>query len=147
VTAEQRKEILENKRKQIIDFIHRNAVDPKTNLPIPPSRLEMALEQTKVQIDINKDIESQALQIIHELTKIIPIKIAKALLEIRVSQKYAGRVRQQLQSLGNVKKSNWLADGTLIAEIEIPAGAQQDVIDKLNSITKGEIEVRVIQVK
>jgi len=46
-----------------------------------------------------------------------------------------------------VKKSNWLADGTLIAEIEIPAGAQQDVIDKLNSITKGEIEVRVIQVK
>jgi len=147
VTAEQRKEILENKRKQIIDFIHRNAVDPKTNLPIPPSRLEMALEQTKVQMDINKDIESQALQIIHELTKIIPIKIAKALLEIRVSQKYAGRVRQQLQSLGNVKKSNWLADGTLIAEIEIPAGAQQDVIDKLNSITKGEIEVRVIQVK
>jgi len=50
VTAEQRKEILENKRKQIIDFIHRNAVDPKTNLPIPPSRLEMALEQTNFQM-------------------------------------------------------------------------------------------------
>lgn len=33
ITAEQRKEMLEAKRKQIIDFIHRNAVDPKTNLP------------------------------------------------------------------------------------------------------------------
>lgn len=32
VTSEQRKELLETKRKQVIDFIHRNAVDPKTGL-------------------------------------------------------------------------------------------------------------------
>ncbi|QKQ99906.1 ribosome assembly factor SBDS [Metallosphaera tengchongensis] len=147
ITAEQRKEIMESKRKQIIDFIHRNAIDPKTNLPIPPTRLEMAMEQAKVQIDINKDAEAQAQQIIHELAKIIPIKIARALLEIKVSQKYAGKVKQSLSSLGSVKRSNWLSDGSLLAEIEIPAGAQQDIIDKLNSITKGEVEVRVLQVK
>ncbi|ABP94252.1 MULTISPECIES: ribosome assembly factor SBDS [Metallosphaera] len=147
ITAEQRKEMLEAKRKQIIDFIHRNAVDPKTNLPIPPARLEMALEQARVQIDINKEVEAQALQIIHELTRIIPIKIARALLEVKVPQRYSGKAKQQLSSLGSVKKTVWLDDGTLVAEIEIPAGAQQDVIDKLNSITKGEVEVRVLQVK
>ncbi|AWR99424.1 ribosome assembly factor SBDS [Metallosphaera hakonensis] len=147
VTAEQRKEILETKRKQIVDFIHRNAIDPKTALPIPPARLEMAMEQAKVQIDINKEVEAQALQIIHELTKIIPIKIARALLEVKIPQKYSGKAKQQLNALGSVKKTTWLDDGSLLAELEIPAGAQQDVIDKLNSITKGEVEVRVIQVK
>lgn len=107
----------------------------------------MAMEQAKVQIDINKEVEAQALQIIHELTKIIPIKIARALLEVKIPQKYSGKAKQQLNALGSVKKTTWLDDGSLLAELEIPAGAQQDVIDKLNSITKGEVEVRVIQVK
>ncbi|EZQ03877.1 MULTISPECIES: ribosome assembly factor SBDS [Acidianus] len=147
ITADQRKEMLENKRKQVVDFIHKNAVDPKTNLPIPPLRIEKALEQARFQVDLSKDIESQAMQAIHELTRIIPIKVAKALIEIRVGQKYATRIKSQLQSLGSVKKSNWLADGSLIAEIEIPAGAQEEIIDKLNSITKGEVEVKVVQVK
>jgi ribosome maturation protein SDO1 len=56
-------------------------------------------------------------------------------------------VKSALNSLGEVKKTNWLSDGTLIAELEIPAGAQQEVIDKLNSLTKGEVEVKVLQVK
>ncbi|ARM75913.1 ribosome assembly factor SBDS [Acidianus manzaensis] len=147
VTAEQRKEMIESKRKQLIDFIHRNAIDPKSGLPIPPTRIEAALEQTKFQVDLNKDIESQAMEAIHGLARIMPIKIARAILEIKVPQKYSSKVKSQLHNLGNVKKSNWLSDGSLIAEIEIPAGAQEEVIDKLNSITKGEVEVKVNQVK
>ncbi|MUM64450.1 ribosome assembly factor SBDS [Acidianus infernus] len=146
ITAEQRKEMLESKKKQLIDFIHRNAIDPKTHLPIPPARIEAAMEEAKVQIDLNKDIESQALQIIHEIARIIPIKVARATLEIKVPAKYSSKVKSQLSNLGSVKKTNWLNDGTLIAEIEIPAGAQEEVIDKLNSLTKGEVEVKVLQV-
>ncbi|BDC19313.1 ribosome assembly factor SBDS [Acidianus sp. HS-5] len=146
ITAEQRKEILENKKKQLIDFIHSNAIDPKTHLPIPPARIEAAMEEARVQIDINRDIESQALQIIHELARIIPIKVARATLEIKVPAKYSSKVKSQLSNLGSIKKTNWLNDGTLIAELEIPAGAQEEVIDKLNSLTKGEAEVKVLQV-
>lgn len=147
MTAEQRRELIENKKKQIIDFISRNAVDPKTHLPIPRTRIEIAMEQAKVQIDPNKDAEAQALQIVRELAKIIPIKLAKALMEVKVPPHYAGRVKNALHSLGEVKKTNWLADGTLIAEIEIPAGAQEEVIDKLNGLTKGEVEVKILEVK
>jgi ribosome maturation protein SDO1 len=147
LTAEQRRELIENKKKQIIDFISRNAVDPKAHLPIPRTRIELALEQAKIQIDPNKDVEAQALQIVKELSKIMPIKLARALLEIKVPSQYSSRVKSALNSLGEVKKTNWLSDGTLIAELEIPAGAQQEVIDKLNSLTKGEVEVKVLQVK
>ena len=147
LTAEQRRELIENKKRQIIDFISRNAVDPKAHLPIPRTRIELALEQAKIQIDPNKDVEAQALQIVKELSKIMPIKLARALLEIKVPSQYSSRVKSALNSLGEVKKTNWLSDGTLIAELEIPAGAQQEVIDKLNSLTKGEVEVKVLQVK
>ncbi len=147
VTTEQRKEMVETKRKQIIDFIHKNAVDPKTNLPIPPTRIEIAMQQARVQIDLNRDVESQAMQIVKEISRIIPIKIARALISIKVPSQYSSKVKSQLHNLGEVKKSNWLEDGTLIAELEIPAGAQQEVIDKLNGLTKGEVEVKVIQVR
>lgn len=147
LTAEQRREILENKRKQIIDYISRNSIDPKTNLPIPRTRIELAMEQARIQIDPNKDVEAQALQIVRELAKLIPIRIARALMEIKVGPKFSSKIKSQLANLGEVKRSNWLNDGTLIAELEIPAGAQQDVIDKLNSLTKGEVEVKILQVK
>lgn len=147
LTAEQRKEMLEAKRKQIIDFISRNAIDPKTNLPIPRTRIELAMEQARVQIDLNKDVEAQALQIIKEISRLIPIKVARALLEIKIPPKYSSRFKNTLHQLGEVKKTNWLADGTLIAELEIPAGAQQEVIDKVNSFTRGEGEVKVLQVR
>lgn len=145
VTSEQRKELLEKKKKQVIDFIHRNAVDPKTGLPIPPNRIEAAMEQARVHVDMDKETEAQAMQIVKEITKIIPIKIARALLQISVPSQYSAKVKSSLSSLGDVKKTQWLGDGTLMAELEIPAGAQQEVIDKLNSLTKGDVEVKVLQ--
>lgn len=145
LTSEQRKEILENKRKQIINFISRNTIDPKTGYPIPQTRIELAMEQVKISIDPNKDVEQQALQIIKEIAKVIPIKMARAIIEVVVPPKYAPKLKSTIQSMGEVKKSRWLADGTLITELEIPAGAQNEIIDRLNSLTKGEVEVKVIQ--
>lgn len=146
LTSEQRKEILESKRKQILNFIAKNTIDPKTNMPIPLSRIENAMEQVKVSIDPNKDVEQQSLQIIKELVKIIPIKMARALVEITIPAKYSSRVKNQVQSLGDIKKSRWLSDGTWIVEMEIPAGAQSEIINRINSLTKGEGEVKILQV-
>lgn len=145
VTAQQRKEMLEAKKKQIIMFIARNTVDPKTNLPIPPSRIELAIEQARVSIDPNKDVEPQALQIIKELSKLIPIKLAKAILEVNIPAKYA-KLQQQIQSMGEVKKTKWMPSGGLLVEMEIPAGSQTEVISKIGSLTKGEAEVKVVKV-
>ena len=52
LTTEQRKKMTENKRKQIVSFITRQCVDPKTNLPHPPLRIEKAMEQVSVAVRI-----------------------------------------------------------------------------------------------
>ncbi|MGB9779125.1 MAG: ribosome assembly factor SBDS, partial [Candidatus Bathyarchaeales archaeon] len=64
LTTEQRKKMIEDKRRQIIDFISRQCVDPKTNLPHPPSRIENALEHIHYPIDPFKPVEEQAKEII-----------------------------------------------------------------------------------
>ena len=48
LTTEQRRKMIEEKRRQIIAFISKQCVDPRTNLPHPPLRIEQAMEQIPV---------------------------------------------------------------------------------------------------
>jgi len=146
LTTEQRRALLEMKKKQIVNYIAKSAIDPRTNTPIPPSRIEKAMEEARVAIDLYRSVEEQVPHIIRAISRLLPIKLARALLQIHVPPQYAGRVSSQIMRLGEVKKSNWLADGSLIVEIEIPAGMQSEVIDKLNTLTKGNVVVKVLAI-
>jgi ribosome maturation protein SDO1 len=75
LTTEQRRKMVEDKRRQVIDYISRQAVDPKTNLPHPPMRIENAMEQIRYPIDPYKSIEEQARDIIKLLRPILPLKL------------------------------------------------------------------------
>ena len=44
LTAEQRRTMIAEKRRQVIFFIARNAINPQTGHPHPPHRIEMAME-------------------------------------------------------------------------------------------------------
>jgi len=146
LTSEQRKQMIEMKKKQIIYYISKSAIDPKTKAPIPPSRIEKALEEAKVAIDLYKSIEEQIPNIVKAISKVLPIRIAKALIGITIPSEYANKVMGQIMKLGEVKKSVWLQDGSLSIEMEIPAGMQNEVIDQINRLTKGSANVKVITI-
>lgn len=143
ITEEERKKIIEMKRRQIITYIARNAVDPKTGAPIPETRIESLFEQLRIGVDPFKPVEAQALEAIKRIATVIPIKIAKALVEVTIPPAYAGRAIAEIKRLGDVKKTTWLDDGSLKAEIEIPAGMQLEVIDKIQGIAKGQAQINV----
>src|SRR3989338_8095878 len=56
LTSEYKKKLRDEKRKQIVNNIHRNAVDPNTGFPHPPQRIENALDEIKANIDEFKPI-------------------------------------------------------------------------------------------
>lgn len=143
LTEEERRRILEAKRKKIVAFIARNAVDPKTRLPIPESRIEALIDELGIGIDLYRDVESQALEIVSKLSKVIPIKIARALLEVEAPPDVASRLAGEAKKLGQVKKLDWMSDGSVKIELEIPAGLQLEVISKIQSIAKGRAVVNV----
>ncbi|MEM0439769.1 MAG: ribosome assembly factor SBDS [Sulfolobales archaeon] len=147
LTTEQRRKMIEAKRKMIITYIARNSIDPVTKKPVPPARIEAAMEQARVSIDINKGVEEQAIEIVKAISKIIPIKMAIALLRIRIPGDYASKVHQTITRLGEVRRSQWLSDGGLEVEIAIPAGLQGDVIDRVSKLTHGSAQISVVEVR
>lgn len=143
LTTAQRRKLLEAKRRLIINYIARSAVDPRTKTPIPPQRIEKAMEEAKVAVDLYKSVEEQATKIVKAIARHLPIKIARALITVRVPPAVAGRAYSELRRLGEVKNERWLNDGSLLIEIEIPAGMQGEVMDSISRATRGMAEVKV----
>jgi len=144
LTAEQRKELIEAKKRQIINFISRNCVDHKTGLPHPPKRIELAMEQVGVAIDPFKDVEEQALSVIKALRTVLPLKMASVIIRVRIPPAFAGKAYGVLLKFGSIKLSKWLNDGSWLCEVEMPAGLQPAFITKVNELTKGQAQVEII---
>ncbi len=143
LTTAQRRKLLEAKRKLIINYIARSAIDPRTKTPIPPQRIERAMEEARIAVDLYKSVEEQAAKIVKAIARHLPIKIARALITVRVPPAVAGRAYSELRRLGEVKNERWLNDGSLLIEIEIPAGMQGEVMDSISRTTRGMAEVKV----
>ena len=144
LTTDQRRKMVEDKKRQIIDFISRQAVDPKTNLPHPPARIENAMEQIRYPIDPYKPVEEQAKDIVKLLRPILPLKIEQLVVAIKVPAQHASRAYGTIKSFGTLKREEWRSDGSWYGEIEMPAGTYASVLNKLGDVTKGSGEAKII---
>jgi ribosome maturation protein SDO1 len=144
LTTEQRREMLEKKRKEVIDFISKNAVNPQNNTPHPPQRIENAMEEAKVSIDPLKSAKEQVPGIVKALKPLIPISMEQLSLAIRIPAEHSGKASSILHRY-NLKKEEWQNDGSLVAVIEIPAGMKQELLNELNAVTHGELQTKILE--
>ncbi len=145
LTTDQRRKMIAEKRKQIVSYIAKTFVDPKSHLPHPPLRIEQAMEDGRVSIDPHKNVEEQVKDIVDKLRSIIPLKSENLVLEIIVPAQFASQSYSVLKSTGTLQKEEWQSNGSLKAILEIPAAARPNVIDRLGSITKGTASVEVVK--
>ena len=143
LTTDQRRKMIEQKRKQIVEFVAKTYVDPRSHLPHPPLRIEQAMKDARVSVDPQKNVDEQVKDIVEKLRSIIPLKSENLDLEIIIPAQYAAKSYSVLKSAGTLKKEDWLTNGSLKAILEIPAAARPNVIDRLGSITKGTATVEV----
>jgi ribosome maturation protein SDO1 len=144
LTTEQRKEMMENKRKQIVTQIARNAINPKTRTPHPPQRIELAINEAKVSIDPFKPVDAQVQDVLKKLQPILPIRFEKVVLAIRLNGEDYGKCYGDIKNFGKVTKEEWQKNGSWIGLLELPAGMQPEFYDMINSKTKGNAEVKLI---
>ncbi|MBE0512717.1 ribosome assembly factor SBDS [Candidatus Bathyarchaeota archaeon] len=142
LTTEQRKQLVEDKRRQIISFISRQCVDPKTDLPHPPMRIEHAMKQIHFSIDPFRDVEEQTREIIKLLRPILPLKMEQVSVAVRIPPEYASKVYGTVKGLGVIKREQWQADGSWSATVEMPAGLYGPFLEKLGKITRGNLEAK-----
>lgn len=147
LTSEYKKKLRDEKRRQIVNNIHRNAIDPNTGLPHPPQRIEMVLDEAKVNIDEFKPVEEQLKIILPKLRVLLPLKYEIREIALRIPGTYAGKCYPILKQYGKLLKDEWQNDGSLVAVVEIPAGLQEEFFDKLNNLAHGEVESKILNVK
>jgi ribosome maturation protein SDO1 len=144
LTTEQRRKMIEDKRKQIIAFISRQCIDPRTNLPHPPLRVEQAMEQIHYSIAPFEPVEEQAKQIIKLLRSILPLKMEQVSVGIRIPTEYAAKAYGTVKGFGTIKREEWRGDGSWYGVLEMPAGLYGPFLEKIGDLTKGRAEAKML---
>ena len=146
ITADQRREMQEQKHKQLVNQISRNAVNPQMDdAPHPPERIERALEEAGFQVDPMEPVENQVDEALDELRPVIPIRFDEVVMAVQVPADYAGSAQAQIRQFGDLQEEEWQADGSWVGVLKFPAGLQNDFYDLVNEHTSGEAETRVVK--
>ena len=144
LTTEQRNRFVEEKKKEIANIISRRGMDPKTKLPHPANRILNAMAEAHVLVDPFKPAKDQVKNVLEKIQEVLPISLERIEIAIRVPVEYAGKANSIIREITDVKKEEWTST-VWIALIEIPAGIQSDIYDKLNKLTSGKAEVKIVK--
>lgn len=143
LTTEQKRRMLEERKRQIIDIIARNSINPQTKAPNPPQRIEAAMEQAKVRITIEKSAEDQVNSVVKAIREFLPIKFEKIKIAAKIPIQYSAHLFNTLRGI-EILKQEYTSESVIIM-IEIPAGIQDEVFGKLNALTKGEVQTKILK--
>jgi ribosome maturation protein SDO1 len=144
LNAQQRKEMVEQKFRQIINIISKTYVDPKTKLPHPPVRIENAMEDAKISIDPFIEAEEQVQDIVQSLRSILPMSSESIQIALKIPAEYTGKSYGTVKNYGTIKREEWQTNGSWVAVVEIPAAMQLELLDTLGKETQGNVQSKIV---
>ncbi|CDG64656.1 MAG: ribosome maturation protein [Methanobacterium sp.] len=145
LTAQQRRDMQEDKRRMIVAKIAREAINPQTKLPHPARRIEIAMEEAKVKVDPFKSVDEQVTITLKAISRLIPIRFEKVKVAIHIPGEDTGKVYGVIPEYGKTIKEEWQQDGSWVAVVEIPGGMQEGFYHRLSEITHGQVETKLLK--
>jgi ribosome maturation protein SDO1 len=145
LNAQQRKEMVEQKLRQIINLISKTYVDPKTKLPHPPVRIENAMEDAKISIDPFIEAEEQLQDIVQALRPSLPMSSESLQIALKIPAEYTGKSYGTVKNYGTIKREEWQTNGSWVAVVEIPAALQMELLDTLGKETQGNVQSKIVK--
>ena len=144
-TKTQREEERIKKLKQVITIISKNAINPQNKKPHPYQRIEKAIEEAKVKIDIMRKAEEQVEDVVKKIQTIIPIRMEQVEIAIKIPSSFTAKGYGIVAQLAQIKKEEWQSDGSWVSVVSLPAGLQMELIDKLNKLTHGRVQTKLLK--
>lgn len=145
LTTDQRRRMVERKKRLIIQYIAQNAINPQTKAPHPPARIENAMDEARIHLDPFKSVDAQVQEVLKAIRPLIPIKFEMVHVAVKFPATQAGKAQAALHGWGEMKQQAWQSDGSFIAVVEIPGGMQTEFFNELNKRTHGEVETRIVK--
>jgi ribosome maturation protein SDO1 len=142
LSANERKDMLEHKRAEIVAFIHKNFVDPAKNTPIPLTRIENALEQVRPRIDMDEPADRQVTRMMAKLVTVLPLRKGNSSITgvVSVPQKFLGATSGVVRKHGTVIAETFGSDG---AKWTVEVHSYDALVRDLARVTKGEYQFSV----
>lgn len=139
-SAGERKDKQDAKRHEIITAIQKNYSAPDGK-PLPVVRIENALQQAKIRVDVDADATRQVTTMFPKLSTVLPMKKKAAEMEgiITVPTKLAGVVSSTVRKHGTVQRETYGAQ----AKFEIEIDSYDLLMKDLTKATKGEFEFTI----
>lgn len=144
LTAQQRKDMTDQKLRQIISIISRTYVDPATKLPHPLLRVENAMSQAKVSIDPYVDAEEQLKEVVDALRPILPMKVESIEIAIKIPAEYSSKSYGVVKNLADIKREEWGSDGSWMVVVTISAAMHGELLDRLGKTTQGNLQTKIL---
>jgi ribosome maturation protein SDO1 len=144
-TKTQREEERKKKLKQIIAIISKNAINPQNKKPHPYQRIEKAIEEAKVKIDLMKNAEEQVEDVVKQIRAIIPIRMEQVEMAIKIPSAFTAKGYNIVAQLAQIKNEEWQSDGSWVSVVDLPAGLQMELLDKLNKLTHGRVQTKILK--
>ena len=144
LTSQQRKEMVEQKKKQIIARIVANAMNPQTGGAHPPQRIENAIEEARYSVDPMDTVDKQVENVVKMIKPLIPISFEKIRVAVKILAIHVGKCYGQLSGIGKIENEEYQKDGSWVGIMEMSAASYNKLEDILGSITKGTAETKIL---
>ena len=144
LTSEQKKEMIDNKRKQILSHIVANAMNPQTGGAHPPQRIENAIVEAKYNFDPIRSVEKQVEDIVKKIKPLIPISFEKVKAAVKIPAIHVGKCYGQISGLGTIENEEYQSDGSWIGIVKMSAASYNELENLLGAVTKGSAELKII---
>jgi ribosome maturation protein SDO1 len=138
-TAAERKEKTDQRRAEVVNYIHKYFINPQNNMPHPITRIELAMDQQKCHIDLDTPIDRVIEDVRKKLIEVLALKKASMDGELTVPHQHVGSVAGTLHKYVEKHSERYTADGCVM-EIGIVPGDYDAFLAEMNRITKGEFQ-------
>lgn len=141
LTSKEREAKVNNKRQEILHHIHSNWEDPKSKLPHPLKRLEMAFKAAKCKVDVEGDAMKQAELAVKKMQgELYFAKISQIQGVLTLAMKYMGVVEGMIRKFATVNKTDYQGS-SVVYEFECSRGSLEKFQGALFKPTDGNYKL------
>ena len=142
VSGKERNKQIENKFKEIASIVCDKCINSETKKPFPLSTIENEMKGIHFNVNQKKSSKSQAIALIDDLKKVMPIERAQMQLKLDIPKNIGKKIKPLVQPLVcSIEKEVFSMRYQIVALIE--PGKYRDICDVVakNTQGKGSIEV------
>ncbi|KAH0791042.1 ribosome assembly factor SBDS [Histomonas meleagridis] len=142
LTAQEKREIIEKRKLEVINFIHQNFIEPSTRTPHPVTRIESALQEIKARIDPDISAERNVRALLPKLTTVIRLSESQIEGTVVIPNTKLGQAIGICYNLGTVTREEYGPENAYIS-LTVSPGKFDALNEQLSKMTNGQAVFKI----